>query len=219
MILAAGASCVAPEPPTPRAGGVLNLDADLPQPLPDAAAAAAASIAAAAGGEAVQQYSRRRREALELAPTMFADADEQYASLTAVKGRLEGFKARYPREYGQAYVGESAAALFAPYVRLQLLQWEPLPLGAGGDLQQQDQQHPAAAGPAAAANGAPAQQPRAGFDMQDWYQQLFEYGLGAGDAAGAAAAAAGGADDADANLVPQLVESLILPMALTLVDK
>jgi GC-rich sequence DNA-binding factor len=147
-----------------------------------------------AEADAVQQYKRRRLEVLQLAPTVFADTDEQYASLTTVKSRLEGFKAQYPREYSQAYIGESAAALFAPYVRLELLHWEPLPVGGGS-------------------NGGQQQQQVVPFDTQDWYTQLFEFGLGAGDAA------AGGGEDADANLVPQLVESLVLPMALTLVAK
>jgi GC-rich sequence DNA-binding factor len=161
--------------------------------------------------EAVQQYRRRRQEVLDLIPTVFADTDEQYASLAAVKAKLEGFKAQYPKEYATAYIGESAAALFAPFVRLELLQWEPLPLvqqqqiggssnGSAADGQTQQQQ----------------QQQAAGFDTQDWYQQLFEYGLAA---AGPAAAAAAAGDDADANLVPQLVESLVLPLALSLVAR
>ena len=158
----------------------------------------------------MQQYKRRRLEVLQLAPTVFADTDEQYASLTAVKSRLEGFKAQYPREYSQAYIGESAAALFAPYVRLELLHWEPLPVGGGSSGGGQP--------PAAGSNGGQQQQQQqvVPFDTQDWYTQLFEFGLGAGDAAAAAAAVG---EDADANLVPQLVESLVLPMALTLVAK
>lgn len=176
-----------------QAGATLDLEAD-----------PSSSSSSTAEADAVQQYKRRRLEVLDLAPTVFADTDEQYASLTAVKARLEGFKAQYPREYSQAYIGESAAALFAPYVRLELLHWEPMPVG-----QQQ---------PAAAANGSSGgqqqQQQVVPFDTQDWYQQLFEFGLGAGDAAAAA-----GVEDADANLVPQLVESLVLPMALTLVAK
>jgi GC-rich sequence DNA-binding factor len=167
--------------------------------------------------EAVQQYRRRRQEVLDLIPTVFADADEQYASLAAVKTKLEGFKAQYPKEYATAYIGESAAALFAPFVRLELIQWEPLPL-----VQQQQQGGSSSSnGPAAAAADGQTQQQQqqqqqqqaAGFDTQDWYQQLFEYGL----AAAGPAAAAG--DDADANLVPQLVESLVLPLALSLVAR
>jgi GC-rich sequence DNA-binding factor len=180
--------------------------------------AAAAAAAAQGGGtsnpqqqqqqsEALQQYSRRRQEVLDLIPTVFADADEQYASLAAVKAKLEGFKAQYPKEYATAYIGESAAALFAPFVRLELLQWEPLPL-----LQQQQQQQGGSGSSSSGLAAADGQSP--GFDTQDWYQQLFEYGLAA--AAGPAAAAA---EDADANLVPQLVESLVLPLALSLVAR
>jgi GC-rich sequence DNA-binding factor len=180
----------------------MDLEAD---PSTSSSSTAAAAVQEADAG---QQYKRRRLEVLDLAPTVFADADEQYATLTAVKARLEGFKAQFPREYSQAYVGESAAALFAPYVRLELLHWEPLPIGSSTQQQQ-----------AATANGGQQQQQQqqqqvVPFDTQDWYQQLFEFGLGTGDAAAAAAG-----DDADANLVPQLVESLVLPMALTLVAK
>jgi GC-rich sequence DNA-binding factor len=63
---------------------------------------------------------------LEVAPTVFADAAEEFASLEAVKAKLEGWKAAYRQDYQNAYVAESAPALFAPFVRLQLLQWDPL---------------------------------------------------------------------------------------------
>jgi GC-rich sequence DNA-binding factor len=179
-----------------QAGAFLDLEAD---------PSSSSSSSSTAEADAVKQYKRRRLEVLDLAPTVFADTDEQYASLTAVKARLEGFKAQYPREYSQAYIGESAAALFAPYVRLELLQWEPMPVGSSDEQQQQQQ-------PANGSSGGQQQQQVVPFDTQEWYQQLFEFGLGVGTAAA-------GAEDADANLVPQLVESLVLPMALTLVAK
>ncbi|KIY91297.1 hypothetical protein MNEG_16667, partial [Monoraphidium neglectum] len=75
-------------------------------------------------------YASRRQEVLDAAATVFADAADEYASLGAVKARLEGFKARLPGEYSSAYVGDSAPALFAPFVRLELLRWDPL---YGGD--------------------------------------------------------------------------------------
>lgn len=54
---------------------------------------------------------------------------------------------------------------------------------------------------------------RPGFDDQDWYQALFDYGqAGAGDAGdrnGGASARAD--DDADNELVPRLVRELVLP--------
>jgi GC-rich sequence DNA-binding factor len=171
------------------------------------------TAAAAAEPEAVQQYKRRRQEVLDVAPTVFADADEQFASLAAVKTKLEDFKRRYPKEYSTAYLGESAAALFAPFVRLELLQWQPLPLLGSSS----------SGSSAAVVDGQQQSDPApSSFDAQSWYLQLFEYGLLpplSNDDAAAAAAAVGPGDDADSSLVPQLVESLILPLALNLVAK
>lgn len=81
------------QPLSAAAGASLDLEAD--------AITSSSSSTAGSEADAVQQYKRRRLEVLELAPTVFADTDEQYASLTAVKARLEGFKAQYPREYSQ----------------------------------------------------------------------------------------------------------------------
>eukprot|EP00775_Hariotina_reticulata_P001896 gene1896-2230_t len=187
-------------------GGKLDLEESM-LPCQQSASSAAEH---APQPEAVQQYQRRRQEVLDVAPTVFADADEQFASLAAVKTKLEAFKHKYPKEYSTAYLGESAAALFAPFVRLELLHWEPLPLLGS-------------CGSSSAAGGKGLHQSDAAassFDAQSWYLQLFEYGLlpaaGSDGAPPAAAAAVAGGEDADSNLVPQLVESLILPLALSL---
>ncbi|KAF8061109.1 TOC34 [Scenedesmus sp. PABB004] len=152
-----------------RAGGRMDLEASASLAAAAAAAGGAAANGAAPGAApspaaaAAAAYARRRAEVAELAPTVFADADEAYATLAAVKGRLEAFKAAHPGEYRSAYIGESAAALFAPF--------------------------------------------------------LFEFGLAPPQNGGAAAAPPPGAADADANVVPQLVESLVLPLALHLVSR
>lgn len=73
--------------------------------------------------------------------TVFRDADDEYGSLTAVKRRLEEWKARQPGAYADAYVSLSAPALFAPFVRLELLKWRPLHGGdAGGWVAPEAQQ-------------------------------------------------------------------------------
>jgi GC-rich sequence DNA-binding factor len=169
---------------SPRAGA----------PLSDAltTTTTTSSSSSSSTSAALQRYFTKRAEVLEVVPTVFADAAEEYASLESVKSRLEDWKAAYPRDYQNAYVPESAPALFAPFVRLQLLRWDPL----HGQGQGQSQHQVARS-----------------FDQQDWYGQLFEYGMAGQDAAAAAAAA----DDPDANLVPQLVESLVLPQAMHLV--
>ena len=46
-----------------------------------------------------------------------------------------------------------------------------------------------------------------GFDSQDWYKQLFEYGLNGDDIAPS------GGSDPDEELVPRLVSQLVLPLA------
>jgi GC-rich sequence DNA-binding factor len=52
----------------------------------------------------------------------------------------------------------------------------------------------------------------AGFDAQQWYQQLFDYGM-ATASSGAAANGHAGGGDADEELVPKLVRELVLPLA------
>ncbi|BBN20396.1 GC-rich sequence DNA-binding factor [Marchantia polymorpha subsp. ruderalis] len=76
-------------------------------------------------------YQSRREEVLETAKSVFRDAAEEFAQLTKVKEKLEGWKAQFSSAYRDAYVSLSAPAIFAPYVRLELLQWDPLYGDAG----------------------------------------------------------------------------------------
>lgn len=92
-------------------------------------------------------YRTRRTEILDTAGQVFSDADEAFASLRAVKGQLERWRGAYPEAYRDAYVSMSAPALMAPFVRSQLLSWDPL-------------------------HGS---QP--GFDHQQWYEALFSFGM------------------------------------------
>ena len=57
---------------------------------------------------------------------VFADADDEYAKLETVKARLATWQEKYPTTFRDAYGAASAPALFAPFVRLQLLHWDPL---------------------------------------------------------------------------------------------
>lgn len=66
-------------------------------------------------------------------PAVFQDADDEYGTLPAIKARLEAWKARQPGAYRDAYVSLSAPALFAPFVRLELLKWRPLHGGDAGE--------------------------------------------------------------------------------------
>ncbi|CAI5952768.1 unnamed protein product, partial [Closterium sp. NIES-64] len=57
---------------------------------------------------------------------VFADAAEEYSRIERVKERMERWKQQHPSAYRDAYASMSAPALFAPFVRLELLRWDPL---------------------------------------------------------------------------------------------
>jgi len=71
-------------------------------------------------------YRSKRAEALEASASVFADASEEYGSLPAVKDRLEKWKQQQPGAYADAYMNLSVPAVMAPFVRLELLRWDPL---------------------------------------------------------------------------------------------
>lgn len=74
----------------------------------------------------VSYYVSKRRDIVQAAEGVLADASEEFGSVAAVKAQLEAVKAAHPDVYRDAYLGDSAPALFAPFVRLQLLAWDPL---------------------------------------------------------------------------------------------
>ena len=77
-------------------------------------------------------YRSKRAEALEASTSVFADASEEYGSLAAVKDRLEKWKQQHAGAYADAYMSLSVPAVMAPFVRLELLHWDPLFGGGTG---------------------------------------------------------------------------------------
>ncbi|KAF3792676.1 PAX3- and PAX7-binding protein 1 [Nymphaea thermarum] len=71
-------------------------------------------------------YKSSCDELLQTAKMVFSDATDDYSKLSFVKERFEGWKKHYFSSYRDAYVSLSAPAIFSPYVRLELLQWDPL---------------------------------------------------------------------------------------------
>nr|XP_029119681.1 transcriptional repressor ILP1 [Elaeis guineensis] len=119
-------------------------------------------------------YESSHNELLRTAEQIFSDASEEYSNLKIVKERFERWKNQYSSTYRDAYVSLSAPAVFSPYVRLELLKWDPL--YDTTDF----------------------------FDME-WHKLLFNYGLPGKDRDF-------DPDDADANLIPELVEKVALPI-------
>ncbi|THU60446.1 hypothetical protein C4D60_Mb07t12790 [Musa balbisiana] len=115
-----------------------------------------------------------KNELLQTAEEIFSDASEEYSNLMTVKERFERWKSQYLSSYRDAYVSLSIPSLFSPYVRLELLKWDPL--YDATDF----------------------------FDME-WHRLLFDYGLpGKGQDFEP--------NDADANLIPEIVEKVALPI-------
>lgn len=107
---------------------------------------ASGSDSDAGGAEA---FDAVRDSVLEAALTALADAAPEFATLEAVATFLDRWRCQWPQSFRDAYVPRSAPQLLAPFVRLEMLRWEPL----------------------WGARGAPAS-----LDAMEWYGTLFEVG-------------------------------------------
>ncbi|KAK4605826.1 hypothetical protein RGQ29_000205 [Quercus rubra] len=122
----------------------------------------------------LQLFEHRQKSLIQIAEEIFSDAAEEYSQLSVVKEKFEKWKRDYSASYHDAYMALSVPEIFSPYVRLELLKWDPL---------HEDVDF---------------------FDMK-WHSLLFNYGV-PNDGSDF------GSDDADANLVPELVEKVALPI-------
>ena len=57
---------------------------------------------------------------------VFEDVVEDFSKLSLIKQRFEEWKFGSPNSYEQAYISLCLPKLFAPFVRKQMLQWNPL---------------------------------------------------------------------------------------------
>lgn len=71
-------------------------------------------------------FQSHRELLLQTAAHIFSDASDEYSKLSVVKERFEVWKRDYPLTYRDAYMSLSASSIFSPYVRLELLKWNPL---------------------------------------------------------------------------------------------
>lgn len=76
-----------------------------------------------------QAYQSQRELVLQAADEIFSDASEEYSQLSLVKKRMEEWKKEYLSSYNDAYISLSLPLIFSPYVRLELLRWDPLHKG------------------------------------------------------------------------------------------
>ena len=95
----------------------------------------------------VATFQQRAQDIMTESRTLFDDSKEEYCDIEAIKKNLESWKHSYAGQYDSTFMGLSAPALFAPFVRLELLSWDPL---------------------------NPAQP---SFTQHHWYTVLFNYGI------------------------------------------
>ena len=71
-------------------------------------------------------YKEIRDKILLCADKVFSDASEEFSQLSMVKARFEKWKRDYSSTYRDAYMSLTVPSIFSPYVRLELLKWDPL---------------------------------------------------------------------------------------------
>ncbi|KAL1568479.1 transcriptional repressor ILP1-like [Salvia divinorum] len=121
-------------------------------------------------------HESTHNQLLQVAAKIFSDAAEEYSQFSVVVGKFEKWKKDYATSYRDAYMSLSIPAIFSPYVRLELLKWDPLHEDAD-------------------------------FMDMTWCSLLFNYGLPEDENG------KNGEDaDDDANLIPELVAKVALPI-------
>lgn len=63
---------------------------------------------------------------IEDAKLIFQDVIAEFSTLDFARDKMQLFKSTYSQLYEDAYIGLSSPSVFAPYVRLQMLSWNPL---------------------------------------------------------------------------------------------
>ncbi|KAL6543753.1 hypothetical protein OROGR_010250 [Orobanche gracilis] len=119
-------------------------------------------------------YESTHNQLIQVADMIFSDAAEEFSQFSNVVGKFERWKKDYASSYRDAYMSLSLPAIFSPYVRLDLLKWDPL---------HEDSD----------------------FSDMNWHSLLFNYGLPQEKTEISEA-------DADANLIPELVEKVAVPV-------
>ena len=57
---------------------------------------------------------------------VFSDVVDNFSKLSSIKEHFEGWKFNFSSSYEQAYISLCVPKVFAPFVRFQLLRWNPL---------------------------------------------------------------------------------------------
>ncbi|XP_026726634.1 PAX3- and PAX7-binding protein 1-like [Trichoplusia ni] len=154
----------------------------------------------------LHQHNHERESIQAGAAQVFADALPAWRSVRGVCARLARWRARARLLYSDAYVADCLPKLLAPYVRHQLILWNPL-----ADEDNED------------------------YEKMDWYKCVMMYGVGQQPGGGSSGSESGSEDevedtppkvtedsvraDPDLMLVPTLVSRVVLPKLTELVEQ
>ncbi|XP_047032170.1 PAX3- and PAX7-binding protein 1 [Helicoverpa zea] len=148
----------------------------------------------------LHHYTTERDSIRAASAQLFSDALPAWRSVSGVCGRLAGWRARAPDLYSDAYVAACLPRLLAPYVRHELILWNPL-----ADEDNED------------------------YEKMDWYKCLMMYGVRWERPADSSESASDDEvepppvtetavrDDPDLMLVPAIVSRVVLPKLTELV--
>ncbi|KAL1196272.1 Transcriptional repressor ILP1 [Cardamine amara subsp. amara] len=78
------------------------------------------------GDSETSAYKETRDGLLQCADTVFSDASDLYSRLSRVRTRFQRWKRENLSTYQDAYMYLNVPSIFSPYVRLELLKWDPL---------------------------------------------------------------------------------------------
>ena len=139
-----------------------------------------------------ERVRQEKAEILQAAAVIFADASEEFSTVAAVAARMAEWKCKQPRSYHDTYVSINLFKIFAPFARLDMLSWHP----SDGCID--------------------------GLAQQSWFAALENYGMdgdgnlenGRGSGSRSDPATEIAADDPDLDLIPGLVEKVVLPRLL-----
>jgi len=67
-----------------------------------------------------------KQDLIKRANAVFEDVYEDFASIEHIKERFELWKRKYPESYKQAFTSIPLRDILAPFIRIELLQWDPL---------------------------------------------------------------------------------------------
>ncbi|CAG4920557.1 unnamed protein product [Colias eurytheme] len=136
----------------------------------------------------------------ELSASLFADALPAWRSVRGVCRELARWRRKHPALYGDAYIADCLPRLLAPYVRHQLILWNPL-----ADEDNED------------------------YERMDWYKCLMMYGVrsekneedsesSSEEESEIVVSEDTVRDDVDLMLVPTIVDKVVLPKVTELVE-